>query len=371
MWGCQVLLWTWLHADVSCCSWKEGGLQPLLALDAAKWCMLQGLDAISGVGKLMESFALTLDTVIGQAFEDWGTPKSGTPKSCDRHSAPRPLQLHNGDTASQEQLRTAAPGGAAHDCSSVAAVRGVGTGARGTPAVKHFMSRVTDASGGHAWEALVSPHVWRRAEGAGSMRTEHLLLPGVCGGTGAGSLPGSGGEQQPCFVRCLSNAHLLCWANTRTSACSQASPYGGCPLQFCTRHPFVVVLQRRTSLSGTNGLLTCKQSCRSCRGRSRRTSGSGGSLGKQPTNDLKRWLCGRAVATPVRQGPHTGRSLAWLCCRDEYEKMQQDLQRTATAVSKLEEENTLLKRRSSQSPEPAEEVDPLAAEQVCGSKGLK
>jgi hypothetical protein len=35
---------------------------------------LQGMDAISGVGKLMEGFAITLDTVIGQAFEDWGTP---------------------------------------------------------------------------------------------------------------------------------------------------------------------------------------------------------------------------------------------------------------------------------------------------------
>lgn len=31
------------------------------------------MDAISGVGKLMEGFAITLDTVIGQAFEDWGT----------------------------------------------------------------------------------------------------------------------------------------------------------------------------------------------------------------------------------------------------------------------------------------------------------
>lgn len=31
------------------------------------------MDAISGVGKLMEGFALTLDHVIGQAFEDWNT----------------------------------------------------------------------------------------------------------------------------------------------------------------------------------------------------------------------------------------------------------------------------------------------------------
>lgn len=31
----------------------------------------QGMDAISGVGKLMEGFAITLDHVIGQAFEEW------------------------------------------------------------------------------------------------------------------------------------------------------------------------------------------------------------------------------------------------------------------------------------------------------------
>jgi hypothetical protein len=36
----------------------------------------KGLDAINGVGRLMEGFALTLDNVIGQAFDDWGTPKA-------------------------------------------------------------------------------------------------------------------------------------------------------------------------------------------------------------------------------------------------------------------------------------------------------
>lgn len=34
---------------------------------------VQGMDAITGVGKIMEGFANTLDSVIGQAFEDWGT----------------------------------------------------------------------------------------------------------------------------------------------------------------------------------------------------------------------------------------------------------------------------------------------------------
>ncbi len=45
--------------------------------------------------------------------------------------------------------------------------------------------------------------------------------------------------------------------------------------------------------------------------------------------------------------------------------MQQDLQQTASTVSKLEEENTLLKQRSTQTAEvDVAEVDPLAAEQV-------
>ncbi len=47
-------------------------------------------------------------------------------------------------------------------------------------------------------------------------------------------------------------------------------------------------------------------------------------------------------------------------CRDEYTKMQQDLQQTSTTVSKLEEENELLKQRTDSDAE----VDPLAAEQV-------
>jgi hypothetical protein len=36
----------------------------------------KGLDAFGSMGKFVEGFAVTLDTVIGQAFEDWGTPKA-------------------------------------------------------------------------------------------------------------------------------------------------------------------------------------------------------------------------------------------------------------------------------------------------------
>mgnify|MGYP001810303203 CR=1 FL=1 len=47
------------------------------------------MDAISGVGRLMEGFAITLDTVIGQAFEDWGSSGAGNPSSSGK---PAPLR---------------------------------------------------------------------------------------------------------------------------------------------------------------------------------------------------------------------------------------------------------------------------------------
>jgi hypothetical protein len=77
----------------------------------------------------METFTSTLDGFIGQALEEWGTPKSA--------ERPRPLQPHNN---SAKQSTASKP------------ARGAGTGARGTPALKQthmtaFMSRVNDASG--------------------------------------------------------------------------------------------------------------------------------------------------------------------------------------------------------------------------------
>lgn len=51
------------------------------------------MDAITGVGKLMEGFALTLDSVIGQAFEEWNTLPNGSsgsskPKGTSRAAPP-------------------------------------------------------------------------------------------------------------------------------------------------------------------------------------------------------------------------------------------------------------------------------------------
>jgi hypothetical protein len=52
--------------------------KPLFRFDST--FLDKGLDAINGVGKMMEGLAVTLDSVIGQAFDEWGTPsKDGTP----------------------------------------------------------------------------------------------------------------------------------------------------------------------------------------------------------------------------------------------------------------------------------------------------
>lgn len=73
------------------------------------------MDAITGVGKLMEGFALTLDSVIGQAFEEWGTlPSTGSssrPRGTGR-AAPLPQQqapLVGGTSSSSSSGSVLAP----------------------------------------------------------------------------------------------------------------------------------------------------------------------------------------------------------------------------------------------------------------------
>lgn len=48
---------------------------PLFKFDSSSF-FGKGVGAFTGVGRLVEDLATTLDTVIVQAFEDWGTPKS-------------------------------------------------------------------------------------------------------------------------------------------------------------------------------------------------------------------------------------------------------------------------------------------------------
>ncbi|PRW59883.1 hypothetical protein C2E21_1370 [Chlorella sorokiniana] len=61
----------------------------------------KGMDAITGVGKLMEGFALTLDSVIGQAFEEWNTLPSGSSSSSRPQGTGRaaPLPQRHASTA--------------------------------------------------------------------------------------------------------------------------------------------------------------------------------------------------------------------------------------------------------------------------------
>jgi hypothetical protein len=52
--------------------------KPLFKFDSSSF-LDKGLGAINGMGKMMEGLAVTLDSVIGQAFDDWGTPiKAGS-----------------------------------------------------------------------------------------------------------------------------------------------------------------------------------------------------------------------------------------------------------------------------------------------------
>lgn len=46
---------------------------PLFRLESVNF-LDKSLEAITGVGRFVEGFAVTLDNVIGQAIEDWGTP---------------------------------------------------------------------------------------------------------------------------------------------------------------------------------------------------------------------------------------------------------------------------------------------------------
>lgn len=67
----------------------------------------KGLDAINNVGKLMEGFALSLDNVIGQAFEEWGTPKAAA------RPQPRPAQRPLASVDENTDPRAAPPAAAA------------------------------------------------------------------------------------------------------------------------------------------------------------------------------------------------------------------------------------------------------------------
>ncbi|KDD74033.1 hypothetical protein H632_c1634p0 [Helicosporidium sp. ATCC 50920] len=71
---------------------------------------MQSLDAINGVSKLMEGFAVTLDNVIGQAFVDWGTPSARGPRespSSSRPCGPTPPPAHRQEPSNRKSTEDA------------------------------------------------------------------------------------------------------------------------------------------------------------------------------------------------------------------------------------------------------------------------
>jgi hypothetical protein len=52
---------------------------PLIKLDTSLSFLNQGLDAINGVGRLVEGFAVSLDNVIGHALDDWAPVAPAAP----------------------------------------------------------------------------------------------------------------------------------------------------------------------------------------------------------------------------------------------------------------------------------------------------
>lgn len=69
------------------------------------------MDAIGSVGRLMEGFAITLDTVIGQAFEDWGgsQPLPGQKQVAPRRPAAAASRSSTTAAAGKENAGAQAP----------------------------------------------------------------------------------------------------------------------------------------------------------------------------------------------------------------------------------------------------------------------
>ncbi|KAL4541934.1 hypothetical protein Ndes2526B_g06427 [Nannochloris sp. 'desiccata'] len=146
----------------------------------------KGLDAFGSMGKLVEGFAVTLDTVIGQAFEDWGTPKAPGREGKKRVLKPvgilsSPSQLSSSASGAPPKERssqqwgdfnveegqnealvggTRTPGSAARSLDAVditpASVNGEGT-FPGAPAANPYTTTIP-AKGQTAKEI----HLWRR-----------------------------------------------------------------------------------------------------------------------------------------------------------------------------------------------------------------
>ena len=139
------------------------------------------MDAISGVGKLMEGFAITLDTVIGHAFEDWGTA-AGPPGSS------RPARLV------RRPPGTAPPAGSGASSSTPAAER------QAVP--QRATAAAASAAGQDEWQEFSAPGgaSGSRARQTAGGKENAVVLAAVPAGAGAAKpRPSSAGarQQQP------------------------------------------------------------------------------------------------------------------------------------------------------------------------------
>jgi hypothetical protein len=204
-----------------------------VALKPAPPCLLQGLEAINGVGKLMEGFALSLDNVIGQAFDEWGSVPAG-----GRPAGQAPGRATNSRQPSVGARRAPAPAGARAEApvlpgrsSAAAAGRADGLDAVAAPPEKE--NRPQAAPGAPANIA---------ADGRPSDRMRQKLMSPLRSKLG----DASGGQAAP--------------APTPTLAACRSPGRGSCaPSLCCADAGGSAPTQRPTSSSGSTG---CSRSSR-------------------------------------------------------------------------------------------------------------
>ena len=257
------------------------------------FCAAQGFDAITGVSKLVEGFALKLDTVIGQAFEEWAPPSgsrtdhaAAAAAAAARREAPSEASpLHS--TASPQQLAPQQPG------SAEAATVGWGD----------FSVDSASPSGKENVSPQPAPAGKERARAQATARQAHITS----------------------FMSKLDVASEQEVQEWRRRAQQLAQE-----------------LQRMRAQQEEYRRLQCA---------------------------LPRSARAPRTVPPVRVASDA-HDLRYPACRDEYQKLEHDLERTNTTANKLAVENTQLKRRGPQPPMDPAAADPLAVQQVTSQMEL-
>jgi hypothetical protein len=278
------------------------------------------MDAISGVGKLMEGFAITLDTVIGHAFEDWGT--AGAPSSS---RATRPVRRPPG---------TAPVGGIGASSSAPAAER------QAVP--QPAMHAVASASGQDDWQDFSAPggdSSSRTRQAAGGKENAGGQVAAAAGAGAAKPRPPSAGTRQ----QQQQQPHITSFMSKLDAASEQK----------------VVEWRKRAQQLASELQRVRAQQEEYQRLRCARMAGQGTALG----SSLEGISC-VARRTPACVVPSHQPCIPAPPCRLQYDKLQGELQQASSQASKLEQENSQLKTRSLPPGADPSLADPLAAQQV-------